>query len=97
MHPGYAMSRDRIRHTACSQLALQIRRADGLCVLLKGIAMKKIIKKLALNKETVRSLREADLAIMQGGKPKETVMTRCDGDCDQTQACDTSRLVICGC
>ncbi len=59
--------------------------------------MKKTIKKLAIHKEIVRSLREHDLAIMQGGKPKETVLTRCDGDCGPTQACDTSRLVICGC
>lgn len=46
--------------------------------------MKKLIKRLALSKETVRTIADPDLAFLQGGKPEETILTRCvkDGSCD---------------
>lgn len=47
---------------------------------------KKITKKLALNKETVRQLDKSELTEVAGGRPNETRMTQCDCvtfTCDQ--------------
>lgn len=41
--------------------------------------MRKITKKLALRKETLRSLADTDLRIAHGGAPPET-RTNCEGE-----------------
>lgn len=42
---------------------------------------KKVTKKLALNKETVRQLDRNELTGIAGGRPPETRLTQCVTDC----------------
>jgi hypothetical protein len=56
--------------------------------------MKRITKKLALHKEVVRSLADAELAFAQGGRINQTV-SACEGECVPKESVTCTVGIVC--
>ena len=57
--------------------------------------MKRITKRLALNKEVVRSLADGELAIAHGGRINQTV-SLCDaGECAPQESVHCTQGIVC--
>ena len=57
--------------------------------------MKRMTRKLALHKEIVRSLRDGDLLIAQGGRPNPTV-SACATECPPKNTVGCTEGIVCG-